>query len=389
MKSNEEELRKRAVQKHLEGESPSAICRSLGRSPRWFYKWLTRSRSNVVDWYVEKPRKRHRYPDRTAGEIEEAVKRVRLELYNQNLFCGSQAIRGELEDLGVKSLPSLRTIDRILKRNDLTNRRTGRYQAKGTPYPKLEGYSLNEVHQADWVGPLYLSGSLKYYSLNVMDLASGRCGVQPTLARNGQSIFNAFWGIWKRLGIPQNLQVDNAQEFYGSPTHPRGMGPLIRLCLHQSVLLRFIPLAEPWRNGVVESFNNHYQQKFYNKVFMNGEKALLDESLKFEIRHNSRYRYSKLHGQTPLQAMEAFGEKPRFPREADPPKHPLEKPTHGKYQVVRLIRSDCRLNLFGEMFKVPEELQYEYVVGTVNVERQKLELFHDGLKVEEYGYKSR
>jgi hypothetical protein len=85
--------------------------------------------------------------------------------------------------------------------------------------------------------------------------------------------------------------------------------------------------------------------------------------------------------------MESLGEKPRFPQVADPPKHPLEKPTHGKYHVVRLIRSDCRLNLFGEMFKVPQKLQYEYVVGTVNVRRQKLELFHDGLKFEEYDYK--
>lgn len=87
--------------------------------------------------------------------------------------------------------------------------------------------------------------------------------------------------------------------------------------------------------------------------------------------------------------MEVFGEKPRFPSEADPPKHLSVKLTYGKYQVVRLIRSDFRSNLFSEMFNAPKELQYEYVVGTVNVERQKLELFHDSLKVEEYDYKLR
>jgi hypothetical protein len=294
-----------------------------------------------------------------------------------------------MEDRGVKALPSLRTIERILKRNDLTNRRTGRYQAKGTPYPKLEGYSLNEVHQADWVGPLYLLGSPKCYSLNVVDLATGRCGVQPSLARDGQSVFNAFWAVWGRLGLPRNLQVDNAQEFYGSPTHPRGMGPLIRLCLHQGVQLRFIPPKEPWRNGVVEKFNDHHQQKFWSKVDMASEKALFEESLKFEIKHNSRYRYNKLHGRTPLQVMESLGEKSRFPSETRPPEHPLEKPTHGKYHIVRLIRSDGRFDLFGEKFKVPNRYQHEYVVGTVNVRRQKLELFQDGLKFEEYDYNLR
>jgi hypothetical protein len=338
---------------------------------------------------VEKPRRRLHFPDRTSGEIEKAVKMVRLELYNQDLFCGSQAILGELEELGIRSLPSLRTIDRILSRNALTHRRIGRYKSKGRLYPKLVGHALNEVHQADWVGPLYLLGPIRCYSLNAVDLATGRCGVQPSMSRNGQGVFDAYWRIWRRLGIPQNLQVDNTMGFFGSPTHPRGMGPLIRLCLQQGVEPWFIPMREPWRNGVVEKFNDHHQQKFWDKVNMTSENVLFEESLKFENKHNSRYRYSKLGGRTPLQAMESLGEKPRFPREADPPRHPLVKPTHGKYHVVRLIRSDGRLNLFGEMFKVPQNLKYEYVVGTVNVRKQKLELFHDDLKVEEYDYKLR
>lgn len=314
---------------------------------------------------------------------------VRLRLYNEGLFCGAQAIRGELEDLGVKSLPSLRTINRILSRNELTHRRTGRYLAKGTPYPKLSGHTVNEVHQADWVGPNYLLGGFRFYSLNAVDLATGRCGVQPSVSRDGQSVFDAFWAIWRRLGIPQNLQVDNAEEFYGSPKYPRGMGPLIRLCLSQGIEVWFIPHREPWRNGVVEKFNDHYGQRFMGKVSLAGEKDLWLETLKFESKHNSRYRYSKLQGRTPLQALEGLGERPRFPHEPQAPQHPLPKPNHGKYHLVRLIRSDGKLNIFGEMFEVPKRLVYEYVVGTVNVRRQKLELFHDGLKVEEYDYKMR
>lgn len=388
MSQNEEERRK-AIQRYLDGESSATIYGSLGRSKHWFFNWLKRYKSGLVDWYVEKTRKRHRFPDRTPEEIEETVKMVRLDLYNQGLFCGSQAIRGELEDLGIKSLPSLRTIDRILKRKELTHRRTGRYQAKGTLYPKLSGYALNETQQADWVGPLYLLGPIRFYSLNVVDLATRRCGVHSSPTRDGQSVFDAFWAVWKRLGIPQNLQVDNMMAFFGSPTNPRGMGPLIRLCLHHGVEPWFIPPSEPWRNGVVEKFNDHYQQKFLGKVNMVTERALSAGSLEFENRHNSRYRYSALHGRTPLQAMESLGEKPRFPNEREMPKHPLKKPTYGKYHVVRLIRSNCRLDVFGEAFKVPKRLQYEYVVGTVNVRKQKLELFHDNLKIEEYDYSLR
>lgn len=314
---------------------------------------------------------------------------VRLRLYNEGLFCGTQAILGELEDLGVESLPSPSTIDRILRRNQLTHGRIGRYFAKGTPYPKLSGYAVNEVQQADWVGPNYLLGGPRFYSLNVVDLATGRCGIQPSLGRDGQSVFDAFWAIWGRLGIPQNLQVDNAEEFYGSPKYPRGMGPLIRLCLHQGIELWFIPPREPWRNGVVEKFNDHYGQKFLGKVNLRPGKRLWVESLKYENKHNSRYRYSKLKGRTPLQALEGLGEKPRFPYDPQSPQHPLPKPTSGKYHLVRLIRSNDRLDMFGERFEVPKRLLHEYVVGTVDVRRQKLELFHDGLKLEEYDYKLR
>jgi len=111
------------------------------------------------------------------------------------------------------------------------------------------------------------------------------------------------------MGMPQNLQVDNEMSFYGSPTHPRGMGPLIRLCLHHNIHLWFIPPAEPWRNGVVEKFNDHYEQKFLSKVTMVSEEELLQGSHDFEYRHNSQYRYTKLGGKTPLQTLAALSKK--------------------------------------------------------------------------------
>ena len=69
-------------------------------------------------------------PDNMPAEIVEIVKIVRLNLYNQDLFCGAQAIHWEMEDLGVEPLPSIRTINRILSRHGLTQRRTGKYEER-------------------------------------------------------------------------------------------------------------------------------------------------------------------------------------------------------------------------------------------------------------------
>lgn len=376
-----------AVQRFLAGEKVADICLSLKRSRTWLYKWLARYCSDDPNWIEEKSRRPQTNPTHTPFEIEQIVKSVRLDLYNHGRFCGAQAIRWELEEQGISPLPSLRTINRILSRHELTHRRTGRYEPKGRKYPALEATTVNSVHQSDFVGPRYLRGPTRFYSLNTVDLATGRCGIEPLIERNAQHTIDAFWAIWRRLGMPKHQQVDNEMVFYGSPTHPHGMGCLIRLCLLYNIELWFIPKGEPWRNGVVEKFNDHYQQKFLGRVEMADETALREQSRFFEQEHNRRYRYSKLHGRTPLEAL-ALTKKPlRFPTEEQAPRHPLQKPEHGKYHLVRFVRSDCLLDVFGEKFHLSPEAIYEYVVATIDVKEQKLKLYLDRQQFDEFDYK--
>jgi len=351
--------RARAVQRLIEGETPQAICASLKRSKPWLYKWLERYLTGDEDWNQGHSHRPNTFPRRTNSETEEIVKMIPLNLYNRDVFCGAQAIRWEMEDLGIAPLPSIRTINRILNREGLSHRRTGIYEPKGKAYPKLPALLPNQTHQADLVGPCYLKGPLRFYIYNVVDIATGRCGIHPLISKNAQSIIDAVWATWRRLGMPINLQVDNDMSFYGSPAHPRGMGPLIRLCLHHGVEPWFIPVAEPWRNGVIEKFNDQYQERFLDKFQMAKEAELLSGSLNFEQRHNSSYRYSKLGGKTPLKALESTEVKLRFPDTERAPLHRFKKPTTGRYHLVRFIRGDRKLNVFGELFRVPLELQYE------------------------------
>jgi putative transposase len=378
-----------AVQRHLAGESPQSICASLGKTKPWLYKWRSRYTPKDPAWCEDQSRRPLSSPLRTPAEIERIVEMVRLSLYNKGHFCGKQAIQWEMTDMEVQPLPSLSTIGRILRRRDLTYRRTGRYEPKGKKYPELPMLLPNQTHQVDWVGPCYLTGPVRFYSLHAVDTAINRCGIEPLPSKGAQGVLDAVYAIWSRMGIPANLQVDNELVFYGSPTHPRGMGPLIRICLRYGVHLWFIPPAEPWRNGVVEKFNDHYQQRFLAKVTMTSMPQLRQESLAFEHRHNSTYRYRKIKGQTPLQAFARMKKKLIFPSKGDVPRHPLDKPEEGCYHLVRFIRTDRRLNIFGEIFPAPPETQYEYVVATIDVKEQKLKLFLDMIQVEQYKYQLR
>jgi len=382
-------IRVLAVERFKAGESPDAICTSLGKSKFWLYKWVRRYDEGDASWYEDRSRRPLKTPRRTPSDIEEIVKRVRHTLYNHDQFYGAQAILWELEDMNITPLPSVRTINRILVRNDLKQRRTDTYVPKGTLYPQLPSQWPNQTHQADLVGPCYLEGPVRFYGLNAIDVNTARCGLYPSGSKAGRELLDGFWEIWKRLGVPEHLQVDNALSFFGSPRHPRGMGPLIRLCLHMNIELCFIPMAEPWRNGVIEQFNHHYQQKFLAKVRMTTRDELKQETLMFEHRHNSRYRYSKLRGDTPLKALAKTKTLLRFPETEVIPNHFMKKPVNGRYHLVRLIRSDLKLNIFGELFPVAPELSHEYVVASINVKEQKLMLFCNKTQVDEFAYKLR
>ena len=122
---------------------------------------------------------------------------------------------------------------------------------------------------------------------------------------------------------------------------------------------------------------------------MHSRADLQRESLLFEQRHNRHYRYSKLGGKTPAATLEASGVPLRFPPPLPPPRHPLPKPDRGCYHLIRFIRSDGRLDVFGEKFPMPSETIYEYVRATVDVATQRLGVSLDGVLVDEREYRLR
>jgi putative transposase len=388
MKRKQQRDRKFAIERYSSGEQITSIARSMGYSRQWVYKWIERHESadDTAAWPQSRSSCPNSNPRQLGEEVVEAVKMVRLSLYNKGLFCGAQAIEWELKESGIEPVPSLRSINRILSREELTHRRTGSYEPKGKKYPALVAKEVNQVHQTDYVGPCYLNGPVRFYSLNSVDLATGRCAINPVINKAGQSTVDAIWSGWCRLGIPNHQQVDNEAVFFGSRQYPRGMGNLIRLCLLYEVEPWFIPMAEPWRNGVVEKFNDHYRGGFLSRVPMQGEEDLRAQSLIFEQKHNTYYRYSKLRGQTPLRALDQSRHTIRFPESVQAPKYPLRKPTTGRYHLVRFIRSNLVLDIFGERFNMPSEATYEYVIATIDVGKQKLSVGIDDKTIAEYEY---
>jgi len=57
--------------------------------------------------------------------------------------------------------------------------------------------------------------------------------------------------------------------------------------------------------------------------------------------------------------------------------------------VVRFIRSDAVLDIFGEKFRVPPETVYEYLIATIDVAQQKLRITMNDIVIDEHDYQLR
>jgi len=336
-------------------------------------------------WVLDQSRRPKTCPQRVKGEQEAEIIVMRCKLVSEHRFCGPQAIlwEREAEDLRSAALPSLRTVERILHRHrddeGLAPRREAnaksRYRPRGKCYPAPTSGRANLLHQSDFVGPCYLTGGTRFYSLHVVDVATRRAAVEPSEGRDDETVLEAFWRIWCRLGKPRCLQLDNEMTFFGSFRYARATGQLIRLCLMEHIEPVFIPMREPWRNGIVEKFNDYYQDKLLGPVTIKNVRHLREASLGFEHRHNAQFRYAYLQGKTPNEAFaleHGRHARLRLPETAELPELPLPRAKTGRYRLIRFIRSDRKLDIFGEAFVMPKKAVYEYVTATVDVKEQLL-----------------
>jgi len=124
----EEKIRQQAIHRHLNGEKPKSIYESLGRSKKWFFKWLKRYQSGIPDWYKDQPKKPHRSPNRISETERQRIIQIRTQLEEETYGqYGVSAIKWELSKSGHR-LPSDRTINRVIKQEGLVKKNCLRSQ---------------------------------------------------------------------------------------------------------------------------------------------------------------------------------------------------------------------------------------------------------------------
>jgi hypothetical protein len=218
-----------------------------------------------------------------------------------------------------------------------------------------------------------------------MDLFSHQVYIESQRTKQDQQIASSLLRCWKAIGLPDFIQFDNELSFRGSNKYPRSPGIVIRLCLHFGIQPVFIPIAEPWRNGCIEKFNDTYNRKFFRRQWFLSYASLKKQSKNFQRFHNKHHRYSCLKGKTPLEVLKASNFKPvAIGANTKLPK--LDYVPDGNIILIRFIRSDRVLDIFGEKFKVSKELVYSYVKAVIITKIHRLQIYLGDDLVDTSGY---
>lgn len=378
----EEELRKQAVTMVNQGFSVTEISRQLGKTRQWVYKWIERSSRGELDWNISRSNAPNSVPNKTPEDIESAVVRIRRMLESDpHKESGAYPIMHELRRQGIEP-PSVATINRIIRKHGLTRSKPV-YVKSGIDYPEEP---LN-MQLMDLVGPRYLRGGSRFYLLTIISNDTRHAGVFPILSKSARDITESVVSFWKSYSVPDWIQLDNELSFKGSNRHPRGLGLLIRTALSLDVTPRFIPVGEPWRNGVIERFNQKVERTLLTQEHKDFD-DLMRHTAEFIEVHNSEHHYSTMNHRTPIQ-LDLASFIPANPLNKD--YKVMERPKISSWNLneitfIRLVRSDCVINVLNTSVNIIPSLAHTYVEATVCINNHCLQIRQDGRlrQVEEF-----
>ena len=112
-----EHRRQQAIARYLAGDKIEIICREMGCSKSWLYKWRGHYQADHPTWTQALSRRPETSPAQLAAHIAEEIVHLRHALLPQGAGPASAAtIQQALQAKALAPVPSLRTIYRVLQR---------------------------------------------------------------------------------------------------------------------------------------------------------------------------------------------------------------------------------------------------------------------------------
>ena len=297
---------KAAIHLLRSGKTPAETAEELKRSLAWVYKWWKRYLAEA-DWHAleEQSRVPKRQPTRLSQVTCQAIRQARSELEaeanepDKLSYIGAHAVRSRLRQKGMRPLPGVSSIERVLHLAGMT-RPYHPAESVEIIYPHVRPLHPHELIQVD-IFPRYLTGGDLVSCFNALDVVSRYPHGEQHLTKRSGDAASFLLHVWQELGIPTYTQVDNESCFSGGFTHPAVFGKVVRLALLVGTQLVFSPVYHPESNAFVERFHQDYGQNVWDKVQLPDLTAVRTHSAIFFTSYRSSQHHSALNGCSPAE----------------------------------------------------------------------------------------
>ena len=350
------------------GRSQHAVARQFGVSLATVQYWAHRAqgqRLDRVDWSDRSHAPRT--PHRTDLGIEDLVLSLRRELAETSDLgaCGAEAIRRALQGRGLRDIPSVRTIGRILERRGALD---GRRRVRRPPPPR--GWYLPEVaarrvelDSFDIVEGLVIKDGPQVEVFNGVSLHGGLVGSWPMAAPvTAKAVVEALITHWRASGLPGYAQFDNDTIFQGTHTHPDVIGRVMRLCLSLGVIPVFVPPREMGFQAMIESYNGQWQSKVWTR-FTHGSLAELQGCSGRYVAAVHRARADRIEAAPPRQP---FPKRWRLNLQARP---------RGRVVYLRRTTASGAVEVLGHSFLVDPHWPHRLVRVELDLDAGRMQSF--------------
>ena len=304
--------RKLAVMQLKQGNTMTEVAENMNRSLGWVAKWNRRFQENGWSGLEDKSRAPINHGNKLPVSVRQAICEARSELEaNAELglglkYIGGRAIRTHLTQKRGEPLPSIPTIERVIREAGLTKSSPQKAELE-VEYPHLHPTQPHQLCQVD-IAPRYLEGGQRIACFNAIDVVSRYPTGQAYEQRRSQNAADFLVHAWQELGIPQYTQVDNEGCFSGGATLTHVLGKVIRFALMVGTELVFSPVYHPQSNGTVERFHQDYDLHVWQGTYLRNLADVNQEGARFFRRYRKRIDHSQLSEQCPemLHHSQAF-----------------------------------------------------------------------------------
>jgi putative transposase len=328
--------------------------------------WVERAgeqRLDRVDW-ADRPHTPHQ-TSRTDTALEDRVLTLRRELLNSDLgHCGAAAIRQTLQQEGGETVPSLRTLGRILERRGALD---ARRRVRRPPPPR--GWYLPEVaaHRAeldsfDIVEGVVIKGGPEVAVLNGISLHGGLPASWPMTSVSAKIAAEMLVTHWRQCGLPAYAQFDNDTIFQGAHQFADTVGRVTRLCLSLGVVPVFAPPRETGFQAMIENYNGWWEAKVW---------ARFEHTSLAELQERSA-RYVAASRRSRLQRIEAAPPRAPFPKDWS---LDLQTPPKGLIIYLRRANDTGQVSLLGRTFVVSGQWAHRLVRAEVNLHAECISFY--------------